>query len=100
MSDVAEFPDVAVVTPCSSGPQRGRLSTLVTDLLQQCHPLRSCSILVKRKVEASTGGSRIGRQLQRLALACAAFTVTSCIVSAPKDHADRVSVAVRAAEQP
>jgi len=105
MSDVAEFPDVAVATSSILGvraplPQRSRLSTLVTDLLHPCHALRSCSILVKRKVESGTGRSRIGRQLQRLALACAAFTVASCIVAAPKVHADRVSVGVRATEQP
>src|SRR5450755_4337419 len=108
MSDVAGFLDLAIGTcrgsrarrALSPAPQRGKLSKLVTDLLQRCHAPRSCSILVKRKLEAGTGGSRIGRQLQRLALACAAFTVTSCIVAAPKEHADKVSVAVRAAEQP
>jgi Metalloenzyme superfamily len=55
---------------------------------------------VNTQAAAGTGGSRIGRQLQRLVFACAAFTVTSCIVTAPKERADKVSVAVRESEQP
>jgi hypothetical protein len=36
---------------------------------------------VKSKVEAATGRSRIGRQLQRLVLQCAAFAVTGCLLA-------------------
>jgi hypothetical protein len=36
---------------------------------------------VKRKVEAATGRSRIGRQLQRFVLQCAAFAVTGCLLA-------------------
>jgi len=36
---------------------------------------------VKRKVEAVTGRSRIGRQLQRFVLQCAAFAVTGCLLA-------------------
>jgi hypothetical protein len=55
---------------------------------------------VKSKLEADTGGPRIGRQLQRLALACAAFTVTSCIALAPKTRTDKLPFAAGRAEQP
>jgi hypothetical protein len=51
-------------------------------------------------VEADTGGSRVGRPFQRFALACAAFALASCIVAAPKEHADRAPGSVRPAEQP
>jgi Metalloenzyme superfamily len=101
---MAEFLAVTAATLCCGAAahalRQRRLSTLVTDLDQRCHALRSHSILVKSKVVAGTGGSRIGRQLQRLALACSAFTVASCIVAAPKERADKVSVAVREQEQP
>ena len=55
---------------------------------------------MKSKLEADTGGPRIGRQLQRLALACAAFTVTSCIALAPKTRTDKLPFAAGRAEQP
>jgi hypothetical protein len=104
MSDVAEFLAATKAMSGSSADahasRQRRLSTLVTDLDQRCHALRSYSILVNSKVVTGTGGSRIGRQLQRFALACSAFAVASCIVAAPKERADKVSVAVRAQEQP
>jgi hypothetical protein len=81
-------------------PRSSKLSTLVTHLLQPCHVRPAHSILVKSKLETGTGGSRIGRQLQRLALTCAAFTVTSCIALAPKPHADQVSLGVQELDQP
>ena len=54
------------------------------------------SALVKNKVDADTGWSRVGRQFPRLALACAAFAVASCLIVPPKagagkDAANRVS---------
>jgi Metalloenzyme superfamily len=104
VSDVAEFLDLTIATQRSAGrghaPRGSKLSTLVTHLLQRCHVPLARSILVKSKVEAGTGGSRIGRQLQRLALTGAAFTVTSCIALAPRQHADQVSRAVQQVEQP
>jgi hypothetical protein len=36
---------------------------------------------VKRKVEAATGRSRIGRQLQRLVLQCAALAITGWLLA-------------------
>jgi hypothetical protein len=43
----------------------------------------SVSALVKTKVEADTGWSRVGRQFPRLALACAAFAVAGCLIVPP-----------------
>jgi len=42
---------------------------------------------VESKVVAATGRSRIGRQLQRLVLQCAAFAVTGCLLALPKPSA-------------
>jgi hypothetical protein len=39
---------------------------------------------VKVKAVAATGRSRIGRQLQRLVLQCAAFAVTGCLIASAK----------------
>ena len=39
---------------------------------------------MKAKVDAATGRSRIGRQLRRLVLQCAAFAVTGCLLATPK----------------
>ena len=50
-------------------------------MLLACHLGHACSVLVKRKVEAATGRSRIGRQLQRFVLQCAAFAVTGCLLA-------------------
>jgi hypothetical protein len=55
---------------------------------------------VKSKHEAGTGGSRIGGHFARFALGCATFAIASCIAAAPKERADKVSVAVREAEEP
>ena len=44
---------------------------------------------MKSKVEAATGRSRIGRQLQRYVLQCAAFAVTGCLMAAPKSGGGR-----------
>lgn len=38
---------------------------------------------MKSKVDADTGWSRVGRQLPRLALACVAFAVASCLIVPP-----------------
>jgi Metalloenzyme superfamily len=46
---------------------------------------------VKSKVAAATGRSRIGRQLQRLLLQCAAFAVTGCLLASPNPSAGAVS---------
>jgi len=43
--------------------------------------------VVKSKVVAATGRSRIGRQLQRLVLQCAAFAVTGCLLASPNPSA-------------
>jgi hypothetical protein len=102
--DVAEFLAVTFATRCAAAVAHAArqcgLSNLVTELLQRCHVRRVRGLSVKNKLDANTGGSRIGRQLQRLALGCAAFAVTSCIVAAPKERADQVPVAVERAEQP
>lgn len=42
---------------------------------------------MKSKVAAATGRSRIGRQLQRLVLQCAAFAVTGCLLASPQPSA-------------
>ena len=42
---------------------------------------------MKRKVEAATGRSRIGRQLQRGLLQLAAFAVTGCLLASPHPSA-------------
>ena len=55
---------------------------------------------MKSKLETDTGRPRIGRRLQRLTFACAAFTVTSCIVAAPKTHAEKSSVTANQAAPP
>lgn len=47
---------------------------------------------MKRKVEAVTGRSRIGRQLQRFVLQCAAFTVTGCLLVSSKPRAGALRV--------
>ena len=47
---------------------------------------------MKRKVEAATGRSRIGRQLQRFVLKCAAFAVTGCLFAAPHPSAGAFNV--------
>jgi len=47
---------------------------------------------VKRKIEAATGRSRIGRQLQRFALKCAAFAVTGCLFAAPNSSTSAFAV--------
>ena len=54
------------------------------------------SVLVKTKVDADTGWSRVGRQFPRLALACAAFAVAGCLIVPPsagagKNGANRAS---------
>ncbi|MEI9938761.1 MAG: alkaline phosphatase family protein [Pseudomonadota bacterium] len=46
---------------------------------------------MKSKVVAATGRSRIGRQLQRLVLQCAAFAVTGCLLASPAPSAGAVS---------
>jgi len=101
MSDVAEYPAVtdAVRTVRSPAPAARKFSSLVTDSLRSRHARRAGSILVKNRVEADTGGSRVGRPFQRFALACATFALANCIVAAPKEHADKSSGAVRAAAQ-
>jgi len=78
-----------------------RRSTLVTSLLRLRHASESGSALVESKPETGTGGSRLGHSVQRLAIACTAFTLTSCIVAAPKERADRApATTVRGAETP
>ncbi len=77
-----------------------RRSTLVTRLLRRRHALESCSILVENEPETDTGRSRVGRSVQRFALCCAAFTVTSCIAAAPKEHTDQAPTTVRVADTP
>jgi len=42
---------------------------------------------VKRKVDAATGRSRIGRQLQRFVLQCATFAVTGCLLATSNQSA-------------
>lgn len=42
---------------------------------------------MKRKVEAATGRSRIGRQLRRFVLQCAAFAVTGCLLASSNPSA-------------
>ena len=51
---------------------------------------------MKRKVEADTGRSRIGRQLQRFVLQCAAFAVTGCLLvsSNPRAGALRIDESI------
>ena len=46
---------------------------------------------MKDKVDADTGWSRIGRQLPRLAIACAAFVVASCLLVSPSSRAGKSS---------
>jgi hypothetical protein len=46
---------------------------------------------VKNQVDADTGWPRLGRQLPRLALACAAFAVASCLMVAPKAGASKTA---------
>jgi len=48
---------------------------------------------VKSKVAAATGRSRIGRQLQRFVLQCAAFAVTGCLLASPAPSAGGVNAA-------
>lgn len=55
---------------------------------------------MKSKVEADTGRSRIGRQLQRLVLQCAAFAVTGCLLASPSpsagaSHGERIGDGTR-----
>ncbi len=59
------------------------------------------SVLVKNKVDADTGWSRIGRQLPRLAMACAAFAVASCLIVSPSASSGKSAGTVAAkAQQP
>src|SRR6478736_1977300 len=60
-------------------------------MLLACHLRHACSVLVKRKVEAATGRSRIGRQLQRFVLQCAAFAVTGCLLATSNPSAGALS---------
>jgi hypothetical protein len=66
---------------------------LVTGALRGRHAGQSVSLLVKSKVDAETGWSRLGRQLPRFALASAAFAVASCLVVAPKAGANTSATA-------
>ena len=53
-------------------------------MLLPCHARGASLVIVKSKVVAATGRSRIGRQLQRIVLQCAAFAVTGCLLASPK----------------
>jgi Metalloenzyme superfamily len=98
MSIVAEFLSVANAMQTKAPPDAGSsgLSTLVTDLLRRRHAEWSSATIVKRRIEADTGRSRIGDLLRRFTIACAAFAVTSCIVTAPTKRAAKLSLAVQA----
>ena len=77
-----------------------RRSTLVTRSSRAWHARASVSVLVKSKVDAATGWPRIGRQLPRLALACAAFAVASCLMAAPSADAGNGESARAARREP
>lgn len=55
---------------------------------------------MRNQAEIATGGSRNGRSVHRFALACAAFTVTSCLVAAPKERVDQAPKTARGTEAP
>src|SRR6187551_2987773 len=72
-------------SPCKC---RQRSCELRAKTFRCCHliapalPSGACMLaVVKSKVVAATGRSRIGRQLQRFVLQCAAFAVTGCLLA-------------------
>src|SRR6187551_1890253 len=78
-------------SPCKC---RQRSCELRAKTFRCCHliapalPSGACMLaVVKSKVVAATGRSRIGRQLQRLVLQCAAFAVTGCLLASPNPSA-------------
>ena len=76
-----------------------RRAVVVTGLLLGRHLRRACSVIVKSPVVAATGRSRIGRQLQRIVLQCAAFAVTGCLLVSPRSKV-ATSTAERAGSMP
>jgi len=58
-------------------------SALVARLLPACHASPADYRSVTR-ADTDTGGSRIGREVRRLALQCAAFVVTGCLLATSK----------------